>query len=135
MQKELAGREELDVAIVSPAEPESLERVGRELGLTVPLLSDPTWSTYRTFGFGRAGARTLLFSPGTWWAGFRAVLRGRLPRRPTEDYAELGGDVLLTPDGRVACDLPQPKRRRSPSARGRASQLALAPGFCPTEDG
>lgn len=102
MQKELAGREELDVAIVSPAEPESLERVGRELGLTVPLLSDPTWSTYRAFGFGRAGARTLLFSPRTWWAGFRAVLKGRLPRRPTEDYAELGGDVLLTPDGRVA---------------------------------
>ena len=50
MQKELAGREELDVAIVSPAEPESLERVGRELGLTVPLLSDPTWSTYRPSG-------------------------------------------------------------------------------------
>jgi hypothetical protein len=102
VQKELAGREELDVAIVSPAEPESLERVGRELGLTVPLLSDPTWSTYRAFGFGRAGARTLLLSPRTWWAGFRAVLKGRLPRRPTEDYAELGGDVLLTPDGLVA---------------------------------
>ena len=50
MQKELAGREELDVVIVSPAEPESLERVGRELGLTVPLLSDPTWSTYRASG-------------------------------------------------------------------------------------
>lgn len=102
MQKELAGRSELDVAIVSPAEPESLERVGRELGLTVPLLSDPTWSTYRAFGFGRAGARTLLLSPRTWWAGFRAVLKGRPPRRPTEDYSELGGDVLLAPDGRVA---------------------------------
>ena len=102
MQKELAGREELDVAIVSPAEPESLERVGRKLGLTVPLLSDPTWSTYRAFGFGRAGSRTLLLSPRTWWAGFRAALNGRLPHRPTEDYAELGGDVLLAPDGRVA---------------------------------
>jgi len=102
VQKEFAGREELDVAIVSPAEPESLERVGRELGLTVPLLSDPTWSTYRAFGFGRAGARTLLLSPRTWWAGFRAVLKGRPPRRPTEDYSELGGDVLLAPDGRVA---------------------------------
>lgn len=102
MQKELAGRSELDVAIVSPAEPESLERVGRELGLTVSLLSDPTWSTYRAFGFGRAGARTLLLSPRTWWAGFRAVLKGRPPRRPTEDYSELGGDVLLAPDGRAA---------------------------------
>jgi alkyl-hydroperoxide reductase/thiol specific antioxidant family protein len=102
VQKELAGLEELDVAIVSPAEPVSLERVGRELGLTVPLLSDPTWSTYRAFGFGRAGARTLLLSPRAWWAGLRAILKGRLPRRPTEDYAELGGDVLLAPDGRVA---------------------------------
>lgn len=102
MQKELAGREELDVAIVSPAEPEPLERVGRELGLTVPLLSDPTWSTYRAFGFGRAGSRTLLLSPRTWWAGFRAVLNGHLPHRPTEDYAELGGDVLLAQGGRVA---------------------------------
>jgi alkyl-hydroperoxide reductase/thiol specific antioxidant family protein len=102
VQKELAGREELDVAIVSPATPESLGRVGRELGLNVPLLSDPTWSTYRAFGFGRARARTLLLSPRTWWAGFRAVLKGRPPRRPTEDYAELGGDVLLAPDGRVA---------------------------------
>ena len=78
MQKELAGREDLDVAIVSPAGPESLERIGRELGLTVPLLSDPTWSTYRAFGFGRPGTRTLLFSPRTWWAGF---LPGVLPHR------------------------------------------------------
>lgn len=134
MQKELAGREELDVVIVSPAEPEPLERVGRELGLTVPLLSDPTWSTYRAFGFGRADARTLLLSPRSWWAGFRAVLKGRLPRRPTEDYAELGGDVLLAPDGRVAwihrsrtaADRPRPREVLS-KLRGR--------GFRAAEDG
>ena len=78
MQRKLADRAELDVAIVSPAAPEPLQRVGRELGLTVPLLSDPTWSTYRAFGFGRAGARTLLFSPRTWWAGFHP---GVLPHR------------------------------------------------------
>jgi hypothetical protein len=74
VQKELAGREELDVAIVSPAEPEPLERVGRELGLTVPLLSDPTWSTYRAFGFGRAGLPDA--SP------LAAHVVGRVPSRP-----------------------------------------------------
>ena len=134
MQKELADRKELDVVIVSPAEPEPLERVGRELGLTVPLLSDPTWSTYRAFGFGRAGARTLLLSPRSWWAGFRAVLKGRLPRRPTEDYAELGGDVLLAPDGRVAWI----HRSRSAADRPRPAEVLSklrGPGFRAAEDG
>jgi hypothetical protein len=134
VQKELAGREELDVVIVSPAEPEPLERVGRELGLTVPLLSDPTWSTYRAFGFGRAGGRTLLLSPRSWWAGFRAVLKGRLPRRPTEDYAELGGDVLLAPEGHVAWI----RRSRSPADRPRPAEVLSnlrGSGFRATEDG
>jgi hypothetical protein len=134
VQKELAGREELDVAIVSPAEPESLERVGRELGLIVPLLSDPTWSTYRAFGFGRARSRTLLLSPRTWWAGFQAVLKGRRPHRPTEDYAELGGDVLLAPDGRVAWI----RRSRSAADRPRPAEVLSklgGPGFRAAEDG
>jgi len=133
VQKELAGREELDVAIVSPAEPEPLERVGRELGLTVPLLSDPTWSTYRVFGFGRAGARTLLLAPRTWWGGFRAVLNGRRPHRPTEDYAELGGDVLLASDGRVAWI----RRSRNAADRPQPGDVLchLQSGFRPTEGG
>jgi len=133
VQKELAGRKKLDVAIISPGEPEPLERIGRELGLTVPLLSDPTWSTYRVFGFGRASARTLLLSPRTWWAGFRAVLKGRPPRRPTEDYAELGGDVLLGPDGRVAWI----HRSRNAADRARPAEVLknLPPGFRPTRDG
>ena len=128
------GRDELDVVMVSPAEPEPLERVGRELGLTVPLLSDPTWSTYRAFGFGRARARTLLLSPRSWWAGFRAVLKGRLPRTPTEDYAELGGDALLTPDGRVAWIY----RSRNAADRPRPAEVLSklrGPGFRPTQGG
>jgi len=134
VQKELAGREELDVAIVSPAEPEPLQRVGRELGLTVPLLSDPTWSTYRVFGFGRAGAGTLLFSPRAWWAGFRSVLKGRLPHRATEDYAELGGDLLLAPDGRVAWI----RRSRGAADRPAPSEVLRTlrgPRFRSTDDG
>ncbi len=128
------GREELDVVIVSPAEPEPLERVGRELGLTVRLLSDPTWSTYRAFGFGRAGARTLLLSPPAWWAGLRSVLKGRLPHRPTEDYAELGGDVLVAPDGRVAWI----HRSQNAADRPRPADVLRnlpSPGFRPTEAG
>jgi hypothetical protein len=134
VQKELAGREELDVVIVSPGEREPLEGVGRELGLTVPLLSDPTWSTYRAFGFGRARTRTLLLSPRSWWAGSRAVLNGRRPRRPTEDYAELGGDVLLAPDGRVAWI----HRSRSAADRPRPAEVLgrlRGPGFHAAADG
>jgi hypothetical protein len=134
VQRKLADRAELDVAIVSPGAPEPLQRVGRELGLTVPLLSDPAWSTYRAFGFGRAGAGTLLFSPRAWWAGFRSVLKGRRPRRPTEDYAELGGDVLLAPDGRVAWI----RRSRSAADRPGPSEVLRnlrGPRFRATADG
>jgi len=72
-----------------------------ETGLPWPLLLDPTRSLYTAYGMGR-GRFWKIWGPATWWAYARLVARGERPRRPSGDVAQLGGDVLIDPAGRVA---------------------------------
>jgi hypothetical protein len=68
----------------------------------MPLLSDPGFDTYRTYGFGRARVGRLVLSPALWLASARLLLRGGRPRLPREDVFELGGDALVDANGRIA---------------------------------
>ncbi|HUG17273.1 MAG TPA: peroxiredoxin-like family protein [Thermomicrobiales bacterium] len=63
-----------------------------------PVLRDPRRDAYRAFGMERNPVRALV-SPKTIWHYLRQAMRGRLPRLTASDYAQLGGDVLLSATG------------------------------------
>ena len=102
MQRALGERNHVAVLAISPGEPELLRRLREHLGLRIPLLSDPSWSTYRDYGLQRGRPWKLAFSPRLWLRYAGLLLRGRRPSRPTENVFELGGDALVDHEGRLA---------------------------------
>ena len=120
MQRALEEKEDAVVVAISPAEPALLRSLRDSLGLRVVLLSDPSWSTYRAYGLERGSSLRLLLSPGLWFAYARLLARGRRPSRPAEDVLELGGDVIVDRDGRIAWI----HRPRGITDRPRAAELA-----------
>ncbi len=71
--------------------------------LPFPLLLDPDRTVYRAYGFGRASARRV-WSIGTL-RQYASILRRDgvdALERPTEDTRQLGGDVVIAPDGTLA---------------------------------
>lgn len=90
-----------------------------------PVLRDPERAAYRAFGFGRPGALRI-WAPRTLAFYARKLLRGQLPRHFESDPFQLGGDVLLAPDGRPWWVY----RSQQPADRPSVDQLlqALPPG-------
>lgn len=70
------------------------------LGAPFPVLRDRHREAYRRLGFDRGATRAIYR-----WATLRRyltlLLRGRRLRKPTEDTHQLGGDVVIGPDGRI----------------------------------
>lgn len=93
----------------------------RHLDLPFTLLADPDRALYRAFGLGR-GSLHRIWSPGTLALYARLLRRGRRLARPTEDTRQLGGDVVIGPDGRLA----RAFRPRSPDQRPPLSDLVDA---------
>ena len=71
-----------------------------ETGMGWPLLSDESRALYRAYGMARARWRHLL-GPSALLAYAREVARGRVPRWPSADPVQQGGDVLIDPAGIV----------------------------------
>jgi hypothetical protein len=42
-----------------------------------------------------------VWGPASWWGYIRLLLRGRKLRLPTDDVYQMGGDVLIDPEGIV----------------------------------
>ena len=102
MHGALAGREDVALIAILPAEPAELRRLRDELGLRGTLLADPSWRTHRAYGLRRGGFRDVWLSGPTWLAYARLLARGRRPNRPVQDVYELGGDVIIDRKGRIA---------------------------------
>jgi len=102
VREALAGRDDVAVVAVLPAEPAELRRFRDALGLRATLLSDPGWTTYRAYGLRRGRRRDVWLSLPTWRAYARLVARGRRLHVPRQDVYELGGDVLVDREGRIA---------------------------------
>jgi len=66
-----------------------------------PVLSDPGRRLYRAYGMEQGSLRRAWLSPRTILYYARALVHGRLPRLPRADSRQLGGDVLIDPDGMV----------------------------------
>ena len=68
-----------------------------------PLLLDPGRTVYRRFGMGRANWWTLA-KPSTLWKYFVMWCKGTKPQKVGSDVHQLGGDVLVDPEGVLRLD-------------------------------
>lgn len=90
----------LRVAAVTFETPGRARTYVEETQLCWPLLVDTTRSLYHAYGMQRGGFRTI-WGIRNWGAYLRLMARGQMPRRPYDDVNQLGGDVLLNPEGVV----------------------------------
>ena len=72
----------------------------RETELRWPLLVDDERTLYSAYGMER-GSMWNIFGPASCWAYLKLMLRGRRLRLPGSDVHQLGGDVLIDPQGIV----------------------------------
>lgn len=77
-----------------------VEQYLRESALPWPVLADESLDLYAAYGMHR-GRWWKILGPGSWWGYIKLMLRGQRPRRPTGDVYQLGGDVLIDPEGTV----------------------------------
>lgn len=66
--------------------------------LTWPLLLDSERKLYSAYGMLRGNSWTL-YNPIAIAGYVRVILRGTPPGRPGKDWGQLGGDVVIDPDG------------------------------------
>lgn len=121
----LRHREQLDVqvVVVSFAPPELLERYAERFDLSgAVLLSDDERRAYAAFGFDRASVARAYLDPRVWWSYARLLVRGRRMEHSGQDTLQLGGDVLVGPDGRVAWV----HRSQGPEDRPSVAELSAA---------
>ncbi len=88
------------VVSVSFEEPSVIGRFAERELLPYPILSDPERRAYRAFGLER-GRTGQVWSANALRTYARGLMRGRLPRLPRADIAQLAGDFVLDAQGRV----------------------------------
>ncbi len=110
-----------EVAVVTFAAPDELAPYRRHLDLPFPVLADPDRALYRRFGFPRASFRAI-YGVGTLRMYARLLRQGRRLRLPQQDTRQLGGDVVVGPDGRIV----EVFRPRSPDDRPSVAELLAA---------
>jgi AhpC/TSA antioxidant enzyme len=93
----------LGLVLIGQATPRHAKHFARKLGLDgLTILADEERATYRTAGFGRANVGQLL-GPRSVLAGVKHGARsGVVQGRIIGDAAQLGGAVVVGPDGSVA---------------------------------
>lgn len=102
MRQREADLDALDVrvAVVTFEADHFARAYAEESGLDWPLLVDTDRSLYRAYGMEQGRWRDIL-GPAAWAAYFRLLARGAKLKRSQGDVAQLGGDVLIDPDGIV----------------------------------
>lgn len=72
----------------------------RQTKLPWPLLFDPDLGLYAAYGLRRASWWEM-FRPTSLWKFLTLFFQGHGPGKPGKDWRQLGGDVLIDPDGIV----------------------------------
>lgn len=90
----------MKVAVVTFEVGPLAESYVRETRLEWPLLVDESRQLYAAYGMHR-GTWWEIFGPASIWIYAKLLLRGRKLRRPHGDPSQLGGDVLIDPQGIV----------------------------------
>ena len=69
-----------------------------ETGWPWPLLIDVERTLYTAYAIPRGGYWAI-WRPASWWGVLKLILKGRRLRPPAGDVYQLGGDLLIDPDG------------------------------------
>ncbi len=89
---------DIQVVVVTFQSGPIVEAYARETPLAWPILIDISLEMYQAYGMKR-GHWWGIFGPPAWWAYVKLLLRGRRLRMPSGDVSQLGGDVIIDPDG------------------------------------
>ena len=102
MQQEESTIQELNLQVLAVTfESQShARRYVEETGLPWSMLVDARRQLYQAYQIG-TGSVWDVYGPQSWSAYFKIMARGRMPHRPTGDTQQLGGDVLIDPEGIV----------------------------------
>lgn len=114
------GRLGLRIACVSFAGPDLLAGYRSQLGREVLLLGDVERILYRALGFGHASTARVWLDPRVWRRYAELMRRGRRLTRVRQDTLQLGGDIVLAPDGRIGWLY----RSRGPEDRPTIAEIA-----------
>ena len=87
----------LQIAVVSFEAGYLAKQYVQETGIDWPLLIDEKRELYAAYGILEASFWDI-WGPKTWWAYFKELLAGHLPRNSVGDISQRGGDVLIDPD-------------------------------------
>lgn len=92
-----------ELVLVTFTNPKALVSYRAKHKIPFPILVDPDRSVYRAYGLGRATTRRVwslgvlrTYTQLLWRDGFGAL------ERPTDDTRQLGGDMVIAPDGTLA---------------------------------
>ncbi len=72
----------------------------RETQLAWPMLIDESREVYTAYGMNRGGWWDI-WRPASWWAYAKLLARGHRMRPSKGDVNQMGGDVLIDPNGVV----------------------------------
>ena len=92
-----------DVVLIAFTSSDELDAYVQHRRLSFPVLNDADRSVYRAYGFGRGSLRNV-------WGLLTLRRYAEILRRggfrdlatPTEDTRQLGGDIVIAPDGTLA---------------------------------
>lgn len=121
MRDRLAEFGDATIAVVTFASPEHLRAYREHLRLPFPVLADPERVLYRRFEMGRGTSRQV-WNPGTLRIYARRLRPGHRAPGPLQDVRQLGGDMIVAPDGTLAEGFWPP----SPDDRPTVDELAAA---------
>ena len=92
-----------EVVLVMFTDPAHLAAYASRHALPFPVLTDPTRRAHAAFGFGRGSvARVWGWRMVRRYAQLFRAGRWRDLRAPVEDTLQLGGDIVIAPDGTFA---------------------------------
>jgi peroxiredoxin len=90
-----------ELVIIGNGAPHFAQAFREDLGITTPLFTDPSLTTYRLLEFRRRIVDALL-SPKVWANAARAMGKGFRQGRLRGDAWQLGGVLVIRSDGTVA---------------------------------
>lgn len=90
----------VDVAVVSFQPTAIVENYVRDTKLSFPMLIDDSLKLYAAYGM-EHGKGWDLWGPPAVWVYLKLMAQGKMPRKPAGDVTQLGGDILIDPEGIV----------------------------------
>ena len=88
------------VAIVTFESLATARTYKQQTGLSWPILLDTDRKLYAAYGMERGSIAEVL-GLRSWWIYAKLLVRGRRLRSSAGDIYQLGGDVLIDPEGRI----------------------------------